>query len=129
MDRFDPVALRTRLEAARRQARLTEVQAAEAAGVSQTAINNLESGVTRAPAFATVTRLAAAYGIPLADLASEVGLPLAGRGVSVASIADDRLRYVVDVLQHSADQDWRLGVIERMYRLVVSHEGEAASTL
>jgi uncharacterized protein len=55
------------LRRARRQRRLTQVQLAERAGVSQTAISRLEAG-DRDPLLTTVVRLAKALGVKEADL-------------------------------------------------------------
>ena len=60
--------LAARLRAARESAKLTQQQAAAAAAIDQSYLSLLESGQRTDPGLATLRRLAAALGLPLAEL-------------------------------------------------------------
>lgn len=69
--------LKDRIKAARKHANLSQVQLAQAAGVTQTSISDLERGKSRATSFAT--QIASACGVNPSWLAEGQGEMLAGR--------------------------------------------------
>jgi XRE family transcriptional regulator, regulator of sulfur utilization len=64
----EPIALK--LRALRKERGLTQEEAAELAEVSPRTLERLESG-ERAPYMPTVTKIAAAYGVPFEELVEE----------------------------------------------------------
>ncbi len=71
--KLEPTPFGLKLKEFRQQAGLTQAELAEQVGMNRLVLGRLESSPTANPTLATIQSLAAALGVPVADLIVDVG--------------------------------------------------------